>query len=204
MAEAAEAPARRIDQIKDMIAHYAALAEQRPLTGDEKEEAMRRYDELLHGEPEPIDDGRRSELAAQCAEATAHLVTAEQREALLENGRLTAAGEDIDPVPVVRLFAPDGAQSWLLTELAEDQDTAYGLCDLGIGQPECGEVSLSWIARQSGAGREHRGPSPYDLRPERHVYTRMAIERDPGFPGKHTPTLSFLDKAAFAAGRIII
>ena len=39
---------------------------------------------------------------------------------------------DIDPVPVVKLFAPGGAATWLLTELdSNDQDRAFGLSDTG-------------------------------------------------------------------------
>lgn len=132
------------------------------------------------------------------------LITDEQRAALMENSRRMDAGEDIDPVPVVRLFAPDGRESWLLTELRDDNDTAYGLCDLGIGQPECGEVSLSWLAEQRGSREEYRERSPYVTPRPRVVNTRMMIERDPNFPRRDTPPLSHLDRAAFAAGRIVI
>jgi len=60
-------------------------------------------------------------------------------------------GEDIDPFPVVKLFSPDGAAIWLLTELdPRDCDIAFGLCDLGMGFPELGSVSLSEIAAVRG------------------------------------------------------
>lgn len=37
--------------------------------------------------------------------------------------------------------------TWLLTELdPEDGDTAFGLCDLGLGMPEEGTVRLSELA----------------------------------------------------------
>jgi hypothetical protein len=69
----------------------------------------------------------------------APLVTEEQRAALLVNGRPAAAGEAIDPLPVVRLFTPDAHATWLLASLdPADGDTAYGLIDLGIGMPELG------------------------------------------------------------------
>ncbi len=42
------------------------------------------------------------------------------REVLLANGARTAAGDDIDPVPVVKLFTPDAGATWLLTELDPD------------------------------------------------------------------------------------
>ena len=57
---------------------------------------------------------------------------------------------DIDFKPVVKLFTPDAQCTWLLTELGLD-DIAFGLCDLGIGCPELGYVSMREI-------RELRGP----------------------------------------------
>ncbi|MFD1105409.1 MULTISPECIES: DUF2958 domain-containing protein [Sphingomonadaceae] len=51
-----------------------------------------------------------------------------------------------DPVPVVKLFNPLGAATWLATELDEDDDTLFGLADLGFGCPELGYFSLSEIA----------------------------------------------------------
>ena len=78
------------------------------------------------------------------------LIPAEAREALLRNGRLSAAGKAIDPLPVVKLFTPDAGATWLLTELdPADPDIAFGLCDLGMGCPELGYVSL----RELGAVR---------------------------------------------------
>ena len=77
----------------------------------------------------------------------APLVTDEQRATLLANGRLAAAGESHDPLPVVRLFTPDAHATWLLTALdPSDGDTAYGLIDLGISMPELGRVKLSDLA----------------------------------------------------------
>lgn len=51
-----------------------------------------------------------------------------------------------DPVPVVKLFNPCGAATWLVTELDRDWDTLFGLADLGFGCPELGSFSLSEIA----------------------------------------------------------
>ncbi|NDW07811.1 DUF2958 domain-containing protein [Jiella pacifica] len=79
------------------------------------------------------------------------LITKAQREAMLENGRLSAAGQDIDPAPIVKLFTPDGAATWLLTELdPADPDIAFGLCDLGMQCPELGSVRISEIAEVRG------------------------------------------------------
>ncbi|MCU7977327.1 MULTISPECIES: DUF2958 domain-containing protein [unclassified Shewanella] len=78
---------------------------------------------------------------------TQSLISDEQRVQLLANGRASAEGQDIDPVPVVKLFTPDAHATWLLTELdPEDGDTAYGLCDIGIGMPELGNVRISDLA----------------------------------------------------------
>lgn len=78
---------------------------------------------------------------------TQSLITDEQRAQLLANGRASAEGQDIDPVPVVKLFTPDAHATWLLTELdPEDGDTAFGLCDVGIGMPELGTVRISDLA----------------------------------------------------------
>ena len=56
----------------------------------------------------------------------------------------------IDFEPVVKLFTPDGNATWLLTELNPDIDLAFGLCDLGLGQPELGYVSLLELAAVRG------------------------------------------------------
>lgn len=57
-----------------------------------------------------------------------------------------AKGERFDPPPVVKLFTPVGAATWLATELSEDGDTMFGLADLGFGCPELGSFSVSEIA----------------------------------------------------------
>ncbi len=62
--------------------------------------------------------------------------------------RATAARNlaEPDPVPVLKLFNPLGAATWLATELSEDGDVLFGLADLGFGCPELGYFSLSEIA----------------------------------------------------------
>lgn len=79
----------------------------------------------------------------------APLLTATQRQQLLANGRQTAAGVDLDPHPIVKLFT--GAATWLLTELDPDAPTrAFGLCDLGLGTPELGSADLTELAALRG------------------------------------------------------
>ncbi|MDD2794640.1 DUF2958 domain-containing protein [Acidocella sp.] len=78
--------------------------------------------------------------------AAMRLFTPEQRAALIENGRRSREGHEIDPFPVVKLFLPGSDMTWLLTELdPEDDDLAFGLGDLGMGCPELGYVSLGEI-----------------------------------------------------------
>lgn len=79
------------------------------------------------------------------------LITDEQHAQLLANGRQSLEQENFDPAPVVKLFTPDAAANWLLTEIdPEDHDHAFGLCDLGLGYPELGWVSLAEIATVRG------------------------------------------------------
>jgi|15BtaG_2_1085339.scaffolds.fasta_scaffold01158_8 hypothetical protein len=48
-----------------------------------------------------------------------------------------------DVKPVVKFFNPHSAATWLISELAEDGDTMFGLVDLAMGRPELGYMSLS-------------------------------------------------------------
>lgn len=84
------------------------------------------------------------------------LLTDDIRERLLQNGRLRLKfqmNEEAEPdfLPVVKLFTPDAGCTWLLTEIdPEDPDIAFGLCDLGMGYPELGSVSLSELESVRG------------------------------------------------------
>ncbi|WP_133648527.1 DUF2958 domain-containing protein [Paraburkholderia flava] len=78
---------------------------------------------------------------------TQPLITAAERSELLANGAARAAGHAIDPLPVVGLFTPDAHLTWLLAALdPADNDTAWGLIDLGIGMPTLGTIKLSDLA----------------------------------------------------------
>lgn len=57
--------------------------------------------------------------------------------------RANAARPDGDPAPPLKLFNPAGPGTWLITELDADGDTMFGLCDLDVGCPELGCVSLA-------------------------------------------------------------
>jgi hypothetical protein len=83
--------------------------------------------------------------------ARQQMILDSQRVKLLANGAINLAhrlddGKTEDMKPVVKLFNPMGAATWLLSELDEDGDTAFGLCDLGFGEPELGYVSLEELA----------------------------------------------------------
>jgi len=84
------------------------------------------------------------------------LLTSEQCKKLLANGaaNLRRRREGLEPIdfkPVVKLFTPDAGATWLLTEIdPEEPDIAFGLCDLGLGFPEIGPVSLTELADVRG------------------------------------------------------
>jgi len=75
------------------------------------------------------------------------LFTKEFCNTLLTNGRkqdpVRGTPQEIDFFPVLKLFTPDAACTWLLTEIeAENPAIAFGLCDLGMQCPELGSVYL--------------------------------------------------------------
>lgn len=86
------------------------------------------------------------------------LLTQDQRTRLRNNGRYNATmrtegKREIDFMPVVKLFCPWGGATWLLSELdPEDNDIAFGLCDLCLGFPELGSVRLSELEALRGPG----------------------------------------------------
>lgn len=115
------------------------------------------------------------------------LITQAQTEQLLANGRAQRAAIDrqdqaLDFKPVVKLFTPDANATWLLTELDEDSELAFGLCDLGLGCPEIGYVSLTEL-------RSVRGN------------LKLPIERDLHFEA-HKTISAYADEAR-TLGRIV-
>ena len=103
------------------------------------------------------------------------LLTQDQRARLIANGQRRG-----DHAPVVKFFNPVGAATWLLSELDEDGDTLFGLCDLGFGCPEMGSASLAEIAAVK---------LPFGL----------AIERDLHFEGRF-PLTVYADAARLYGG----
>jgi len=83
------------------------------------------------------------------------LFTKAQAQELAANGRRSEAasreGDTFDPVPVVKLFNPVGAGTWLISESdPQDRDILFGLCDLGVGCPELGSVRASELSSYCG------------------------------------------------------
>ena len=67
-----------------------------------------------------------------------------------------------DPTPALKLFCPWGAATWLISEMdPENPDQLFGLCDLGMGSPELGYVSLKELTDLRG---------PFGLKVERDMY----------------------------------
>lgn len=115
---------------------------------------------------------------------TRQLLSDDLRHRLMVNG---AAGREVDHVPVVKIFNPAGAATWLLSELlpAEeggDPDLLFGLCDLGFGFPELGDVSLTELEAFNGR-------------------LGIGLERDLCFQGRFP--LSVYTEAARQHGRIV-
>ncbi len=115
-------------------------------------------------------------------------LTAPIMDQLVRNGlanavRIEDDGNTIDFFPVVKLFTPDAACTWLLTEVEPGHpDIAFGLCDLGMGCPELGSVSLSEIASVRGRAG-------------------LPVERDRHFKATH-PLSTYADLAR-QVGRIM-
>lgn len=76
------------------------------------------------------------------------LIDSASRELLLANGNVQ---KEQDHRPVVKIFNPTGGQTWLISEMASDGDTLFGLADLGMGEPEMGYISLSELLDVSAA-----------------------------------------------------
>lgn len=116
-----------------------------------------------------------------------NLLTKALRDKLISNGKRQATvkgtSAEFDFEPVVKLFYPAGAATWLLTEIdPSDETVAWGLCDLGMGCAEFGTVSLTELA----AFRGRLG---------------FRIERDLYF--KARGPISAYIKASSAVGRIV-
>lgn len=84
----------------------------------------------------------------ETAQTPMPLLTPDQREQLLANGRQPGR----DHVPVVKFFNPIGIGTWLATEIDSDGDKLFGLAQLNDA-PELGSFSLEELATLSPAVR---------------------------------------------------
>jgi len=93
------------------------------------------------------------------------IFTKEILDQLAANGAATrAAQREPDHIPVVKVFNPYGGATWLITESDPDEpDRLYGLCDLGMGEPELGYVLRSEIEEVRVSIGGHALPLERDL-----------------------------------------
>ena len=111
------------------------------------------------------------------------LLTRPQRDRLIANFRVNQRSpEETDHWPVVKLFTPDAAATWLFTEFDPIEALFFGLCDLGLGYPELGYASLAELTALRGR-------------------LGLPVERDRHW--KATGPLSAYAEAVSAAGHIV-
>lgn len=108
------------------------------------------------------------------------LLTKEIRKKLERNHREQFETGEGDHPPVLKLFTPFASATWLISEIDED-NIMFGLCDLGMGMPELGYVSLDEITESRGL--------------------KLTVERDRWFSA--TAPMSAYADAARRAGRLI-
>jgi len=115
---------------------------------------------------------------------TEALVPDELLARLIENGRTSEEQDGFDPFPVLKLFTPDAATTWLITEAySEGSDVRlFGVCDLGLGSAELGYLILSEMEDVRGK-------------------LGLPVERDLYFKAEHR--LSTYAKMARHAGMIV-
>lgn len=137
----------------------------------------------------------------------AKLFTKEHLLKLRSNGNASRRAQDAeraepDHFPVVRIFNPYGQGVWLLTELAEDDDTLFGLCCNGH-RPELGTVSKTELEemrlRPNIGLRDERGKRLAPSR-ERIAIDGLPLERDRHFDTNHRLTVWL--EAAQKVGKI--
>lgn len=98
-----------------------------------------------------------------------------------------------DPLPVVKLFC-GGSATWLLTEIEPNSDRAFGLCDLGMGFPELGYVSICELLHV-------KVPIMMQFGETKHKVGESGVEVDKFFSAK--APISEYAKQARIAGHIV-
>lgn len=115
---------------------------------------------------------------------TETLIPDDLRDRLINNGRTSEIQNGFDPFPVIKLFTPDAATTWLITEAYPEGDDLrlFGLMDPGLGDPALGYAMLSEIEDVRGK-------------------LGLPVERDLHFRAEHR--LSTYTKIARHAGMIV-
>ena len=81
--------------------------------------------------------------------------------------------------PALKLFAPSGAATWLIHSAPpEEPDRLFGLCDLGMGFPELGYVSLQEL-------QQLKVPVNIEILGRIHRFS-LEVERDLYFHAEHS------------------
>ena len=102
------------------------------------------------------------------------LITKSQKGKLIRNWDR----EDGGVKPVVKLFSPVGSATWLISAMdPENEDMLFGLCDLGMGFPELGYVSLQELQQLKVPLKVNIG--------NRQLRGGLPIERDLYFEATH-------------------
>ena len=99
-------------------------------------------------------------------ESRANLLTDVMKRKLLDaqkaNNAALERGEEYPIKPLYKIFDPQGAGTWLLCRMEEDENTLWAICDLGFGCVEFGTVLLDELETQRG------GPLNLHLERDRH------------------------------------
>lgn len=83
-------------------------------------------------------------------------------------------------LPAVYAFTPDAQATWVIWEYDPAEKVGFGLCDLGLGFPELGYVSISEL-------ESLRGPLNLPVEVDTAIETRFA-----GYANAGVPIPSFL------------
>ena len=111
-------------------------------------------------------------------------LTAPQYRQLVANHHARLRADTTADTPVVKFFA-SGSATWLLSELDPETGEAFGVCDMGMGSPELGNVSLDKMCALGGTVRNPRRWVERDLwfRPSKTLTEYQAQAETSGLTG---------------------
>jgi hypothetical protein len=73
------------------------------------------------------------------------MIPEEIRTRMIQNALECQEGIAKDHAPEIKLFTKYGKGIWLLSELDQTNNIAFGICDLGLGEPELSYVSIEHL-----------------------------------------------------------